>query len=102
MLTRRLPSVDLAKEGGCDTLDTMHYVYLLSSQRDPRKHYVGFTHDLKARLARHNAGQNVSTAPYRPWNLAAYFAFPSEPKAREFEKYLKSGSGKTFAKRHFF
>jgi putative endonuclease len=80
----------------------MHYVYLLSSHRDPLKHYVGFTHNLKTRLASHNAGQNLSTAPHRPWNLAGYFAFPDERKALEFEKYLKTGSGRTFAKRHFF
>ncbi|MCC6414370.1 MAG: GIY-YIG nuclease family protein [Opitutaceae bacterium] len=80
----------------------MHYVYLLSSHRNPQKHYAGFTHDLKKRLASHNTGQNQSTAADRPWNLAAFFAFPSEQKALAFERYLKSGSGRTFAKRHFY
>ncbi|MBP6506984.1 MAG: GIY-YIG nuclease family protein [Opitutaceae bacterium] len=80
----------------------MHYTYLLSSQRNPQCHYVGFTSNLKTRLASHNAGQNPSTATNRPWTIAAYFAFPDERKARAFEKYLKSGSGKTFAKRHFY
>jgi len=75
----------------------MHYVYLLSSHRDPQKHYVGFTHDLKTRVASHNAGQNLSTAPHRPWDIAAYFAFPDERKALAFETYLKSGSGHAFA-----
>jgi len=80
----------------------MHYVYLLQSQQNPSIHYVGFTADLKTRLASHNAGQNQSTAPNRPWSIAAYFAFPDKHKAREFEEYLKSGSGRTFAKRHFY
>jgi putative endonuclease len=80
----------------------MHYVYLLESLVSPAKHYVGFTSDLKARLARHDAGQNPSTAFARPWELAGYVAFRTEAKAVAFEKYLKSGSGRTFAKRHLF
>jgi len=32
----------------------------------------------------------------------AYFAFADERKAREFEFYLKSGSGKAFAKKRFW
>ncbi len=79
----------------------MHYVYLLESHSNPSLHYTGFTQNLKARLTGHNAGQNPSTAADRPWNLVGYFAFAQERKALSFEKYLKSGSGKTFAKRHF-
>jgi putative endonuclease len=79
----------------------MHYVYLLQSEVDRRRHYTGFTHDLRARLASHNAGQNQSTIHGRPWRLVSYFAFTEETKARAFERYLKSGSGRTFASRHF-
>jgi predicted GIY-YIG superfamily endonuclease len=79
----------------------MYYVYLLQSALDHRRHYTGFTHNLRARLASHNAGQNKSTVQGRPWLLVSYFAFADEAKARSFERYLKSGSGKTFAKRHF-
>lgn len=79
----------------------MYYVYLLQSAADRRRRYTGFTHVLKNRIAGHNAGQNKSTAFGRPWKLDSYFAFSDEGKALAFEKYLKSGSGKTFAKRHF-
>lgn len=79
----------------------MHYVYLLQSQRVPNQHYVGSTTNLRSRLVSHNAGQNASTAPFRPWAIAAYFAFPATRTALAFERYLKSGSGRTFAKRHF-
>jgi putative endonuclease len=79
----------------------MHYVYLLQSGTDERRHYTGFTHDLRARLARHNAGQKPSTVHGRPRRLVSYFAFVEETKARDFERYLKSGSGRTFASRHF-
>jgi predicted GIY-YIG superfamily endonuclease len=79
----------------------MHYVYLLESQPSPSRHYVGSTTDLKSRLTAHNCGKNPSTVSLRPWNLAAYIAIPDEAKAFALEQYLKSGSGKTFAKRHF-
>jgi predicted GIY-YIG superfamily endonuclease len=97
---RRLPAVGLAEEGIRVSLADVHYVYLIESQSDSRRHYVGFTHNLKARLASHNAGRNQSTAVGRAWNLVSYFAFANERTAIEFEKYLKSGSGKTFLLRH--
>ena len=80
----------------------MHYVYLLESLAIPNQHYVGYTSDLKARLSNHNSGRNPSTATHRPWNLGVYTGFPAERKATAFERYLKSGSGRTFAKRHFY
>ena len=79
----------------------MHYVYLLQSAVDRRRHYTGLTDNLRARIARHNAGQNPSTARGRPWVLTGYLAFADAKIARAFERYLKSGSGRTFAGRHF-
>lgn len=75
----------------------MYYVYLLRSEAFPDQTYVGFTIDLKARLATHNAGGSVHTAKYRPWKLASYHAFADKRRAQEFEFYLKSGSGRAFA-----
>ena len=79
----------------------MHFVYILESAADTRRRYTGSTHDLRTRIASHNAGQNQATVHGRPWRLVSYFAFADVLKARTFEQYLKSGSGKTFAKRHF-
>lgn len=78
----------------------MHYVYLLESASDNRRHYTGITSDLKLRLAAHNAGQNPSTRAASPWRLIGYIALANEAKAVMLERYLKTGSGKTFAKRH--
>ena len=39
----------------------MHYVYLLVSEKDPTKRYVGFTDDLKQRLATRNDGKSKHT-----------------------------------------
>lgn len=75
----------------------MHYVYLIESVKTPAKRYIGYSDDLKQRIKDHNAGKNVSTAPFRPWELKTYLAFPTKPKALSFERYLKSGSGHAFA-----
>ncbi len=80
----------------------MFYVYLLESVAAPEQRYTGFTRDLQARLKKHNEGASIHTAKCKPWRLVAYFAFENERKAREFEFYLKSGSGKAFANKRFW
>ncbi len=79
----------------------MYYVYLLRSAARPNEKYVGCTTDLKQRLLKHNHGHSPHTAKFAPWQLLAYFAFQQRRTAIAFEKYLKSGSGRAFAKRHF-
>lgn len=80
----------------------MFYVYLLRSQSNPDQRYTGFTNDVEARLKTHNSGRSPHTSKYRPWSLVAYFAFEEERRARDFELYLKSGSGKAFASKRFW
>jgi putative endonuclease len=77
----------------------MKYVYLLQSITFPKEIYVRLTDDLRARFAAHNAGQSPHTAKFRPWRLVTYIAFSNEAKAISFERYLKTGSGRAFAKR---
>jgi predicted GIY-YIG superfamily endonuclease len=69
-----------------------HYVYILVSESDPDRHYVGSTADLNTRLAAHNAGKVSYTAKYRPWRIETTVAFRDKQKASGFERYLKSGS----------
>ena len=76
-------------------------VYILRSVNDPSRPYVGLTHDAPARLADHNGGRCPHTARYRPWQLHVTIELPDEQRALAFERYLKSGSGRAFAKRHF-
>jgi putative endonuclease len=76
-------------------------VYILRSDRNPERHYTGVTTDIAQRLRWHNAGQNTDTARDRPWSLVVSIEFNTEQSALEFERYLKSGSGRAFAKRHF-
>ncbi len=75
-------------------------MYVLRSERDPTRHYVGLTADLSRRLACHNAGQNIDTAKDRPWRVVVFLEFADADSAARFEHYLKSGSGRAFAKRH--
>lgn len=77
----------------------MKYVYILHSVDNPDLHYTGVTADLKARLAKHNAKQVSHTSKHAPWKLATYIAFSDETRAFKFERYLKSGSGRAFAKK---
>ena len=79
----------------------MFYVYILQAELGVERHYVGVTGDLKDRLSKHNAGEVLSTSKYRPWLIETYVAFADKAKAYAFEKYLKSGSGRAFATRHF-
>jgi predicted GIY-YIG superfamily endonuclease len=79
----------------------MKYVYLLRSNGYPSERYVGMTDDLNRRVLEHNAGGSPHTAKHRPWKAVVVVRFDDDTKAAAFEKYLKSGSGRTFAKRHF-
>jgi len=80
----------------------MYYVYLLRSIPNPDQTYIGFTEDLKTRLAAHNQGQSSHTAKFKPWELIIYLAFRDRSKAMSFEKYLKSHSGKAFANKRLW
>ena len=82
-------------------MEIKNIVYMIRSDSDPSRHYTGLTSNLEKRLRWHNAGQNVDTARDRPWTLVVSFCFSNEAVARKFERYLKSGSGREFAKRHF-
>lgn len=77
----------------------MWYVYILRSKNFPDQIYTGATEDLKLRFKDHNAGKSSHTSKFKPWNLVWYGAFPDKYKALAFEKYLKSPSGRAFAKK---
>jgi predicted GIY-YIG superfamily endonuclease len=94
-----MPCEALEKQG---CVHLMHYVYLIASVADGQTRYVGYTENLKQRLADHNSGKNVSTAPFRPWRLQTYIAFSTKWQALAFEHYLKSGSGRAFANKRLW
>lgn len=76
------------------------YIYILKCNDE--RYYVGCTNDLKDRLKRHQKGQIPATKNRPPVKLISYFAFSNKYTAFNFEKYLKSGSGRAFLKKHNF
>jgi len=79
-----------------------YYVYLIRSIKFPKTVYVGYTTNLRERLATHNYGGSIHTKKDRPWELVVCMAFKEMPKAKQFERYLKSQSGRSFAKKRFW
>jgi putative endonuclease len=80
----------------------MKYVYLLRSRKHVGKRYIGISSDPGRRIKEHNEGKSPHTSKFRPWELVVVIGFKNESKALEFEKYLKSGSGRAFANRHLW
>jgi len=74
------------------------YTYILQSIPDPTRYYVGSTADLHSRLKKHNAGKVPHTAKYCPWKIKIAVAFTDPERARQFERYLKTASGRAFSK----
>ena len=77
------------------------FVYILKSVEHPDAYYVGVTSDLQARLHAHNAGWSPHTSTQRPWRVLVCIEFDEPEPALKFERYLKTGSGREFARRHF-
>jgi predicted GIY-YIG superfamily endonuclease len=75
------------------------YVYILKCIDG--SNYTGCTNNLEDRIKRHNSGQVEATKNILPVEILNHFAFTDKYKAFNFEKYLKSGSGRAFSKRHF-
>ncbi len=73
----------------------MYYTYVLQSSVDGQK-YIGFSGNLRERLADHAQGKSVSTKPRLPMKLIYYEACLSEKDARRRERYLKTTGGRRF------
>lgn len=100
LILRRLPAEAFAKEG-YNQGEKLKTVYVLQSIPAPGEWYTGLAEDLGARLGSHNSGQSPHTAKFKPWRLVVSIRFEDDCKAVEFERYLKSGSGRAFALKHF-
>ena len=66
----------------------MYYVYILQSKKD-KSLYIGYTNNLKERLAEHNKGMCISTRDRKAFRIAAYEAYSTEIDARTRERPLK-------------
>ena len=75
-----------------------YFVYILKCADE--RPYTGCTEDLEERLERHSNGYVPATKNRRPVKLVTHIVFNDKYKAFEFEKYLKSGSGRVFTNKH--
>ena len=95
---RRAKPADGAKAPfASQTKFRMHYVYVLRCVDG--QPYTGCSNDLRDRIRRHQKGLIPATKDRLPVELVSYFAFRDKYTAYNFEKYLKSGSGRAFLKR---
>lgn len=78
----------------------MWYVYIIKSKKE-KFTYIGSTNDLRRRFAEHNNYEVQSTKHFAPFEIEVYVAVKTESKARELEKYFKTGSGKAILKKRF-
>ena len=76
----------------------MWYVYILKCKDG--KYYTGYSSNLKNRIKQHNEGRVKFTSKRLPVEIVCYHAFNDKYRAVFYEKYLKSGSGRAFMKRH--
>lgn len=82
----------------------MHYVYVLHSESDHGL-YIGYSANLRRRLAEHQAGVAMATSYRGPWRLIYYEAYLDEADARGRDEFLKSDLGRRFLTkqcRHYF
>ena len=78
----------------------MKSVYIIRSRTWKRSDYVGITGDFEGRLKQHNEGRTSYTSGGGPWEPVVVVWFQDDRRAEAFEEYLKSGSGRAFARRH--
>ncbi|NMC64242.1 MAG: GIY-YIG nuclease family protein [SAR324 cluster bacterium] len=90
----------------------MYYTYILKSQsleasrsegsgESTKNHfYVDCTSTLHRRFCEHSRGDCFHIAQSRPWKISNFTAFLTRAKAEEFERYLKTCSGRKFQRRH--
>lgn len=79
----------------------MKYVYIIQSISQPDEYYTGITDDFNKRLKAHNAGKSFHTTKHFSWKVVVVICFADRQRAIDFELYLKSGSGRAFALKHF-
>ena len=80
----------------------MYYVYILENQSD-KSLYIGFSADLRQRIAAHQNGRGSRTTKLKKeWKLIYYESYLDKNDAIGREKFLKSGSGRKYIYKQLF
>ena len=56
-------------------MDSRRFVYILRSDTQPDRQYVGLACDVSQRLAWHNSGPSGVTVHHRPWSVVVALEF---------------------------
>lgn len=99
--TSRLSEVAVRSLGEVGQLINMSFFYVYVLQLTNGDFYVGRSDNLKRRIGEHLRGEDITTSKFLPLKLVTYLAFDTKTKAVKFEKYLKTGSGIAFRRKHF-
>ena len=76
----------------------VYFVYLLENREG--RWYIGYTPSSPyLRLKKHNTGLVQSTKAFSPWKIIYFEAYLNREDATGREKFLKSGSGRSFLKK---
>lgn len=75
-------------------------MYVLKSEKEEGKHYVGMTSNMERRLKEHNAGRSKFIAGFIPWKIGYSELLTTRSEAREREKYLRSAAARRFIKQY--
>ena len=73
----------------------MYLTYIIYS-KSKDKYYVGYTHDLKLRLERHNSGWSKSTKSGISWELVYHEKFETKSEAIKRENEIKRKKSKKY------
>lgn len=76
----------------------MHFVYILYS-KSINQTYVGETTNLDRRLSEHPVDNTRTTNRAKDYKLIWFAAFDNTEKAKQFERYLKSHSGRVLMRK---
>ena len=84
---------------GMPATEPFQYVYILKSEQGSH-YYIGCTHDLAARLKKHNAGGSPHTAKHHPWLIHNFIKppYPASEYGSVCGQFLRP-AGEPFANR---
>ena len=72
-------------------MEPTRFVYILRSDTNPDRHYVGLTSDLTRRLHWHNNGPSGVTVYHRPWSLVVSLEFANAKNAARLSATSRPG-----------
>jgi putative endonuclease len=80
-----------------------YYVYILESELNPERHYIGMSYDIEKRLVFHNSANNTGyTRRYQPWRVIYSEVYECKSDAAIREKQLKGGKGRAWLKQNIY